>query len=185
MKRNTILQISAVTLKVLRVFTLIGMAASLAALVLHFTNPQLLAGWQQTENRGNLEFSYEISVTGENGETITSPQNNTASVLFNFIKAEAVLLLLALVFSRALRVLQSLKSWETFNEKNVEHFRRVGLYFLLIAPLMTFSYSNFSGTSSVSFNFPFSWLCAALSAFVLAEIFKEGQHLAEEQKLTV
>jgi hypothetical protein len=85
------------------------------------------------------------------------------------------------------QITTSVTKWRTFSQQNVLNFRKLGFWLLLTALTQVLSYAAFADGlgGKISVIVPFNWLVAALSAFVLAEIFKEGSQLAEEQKLTV
>ena len=186
MERNTILQLSTAVLKIFRFFMLASFLGLLAMLILYFTKPGLLDAVQIDFGQNQVGISLTSDETSPLAKKHALPQLTVAALLFNWLKFCAMLVLLTLLFQRALRIIQSLQNWKTFSQMNVHHFRSIGYYLLILAALASVNFLQFANSAgTLSFSLPLGWFAAALSAFVLAEIFKEGQQLAEEQKFTV
>ena len=110
---------------------------------------------------------------------------NTESLYFNYLKFTAILILLYLSINQFRTVLKSVRKLETFHQTNVTAFKKIGNYCLLIGGLSVFNYWKFSNHAISSFSIPFIILFVALISFILAEIFKEGNNLVEENQLTI
>ncbi|MGM1056302.1 MAG: DUF2975 domain-containing protein [Bacteroidota bacterium] len=110
---------------------------------------------------------------------------NTVSLYFNYLKYTAILIFLFLSINQFGKVLKSVRKLETFHQTNVQAFKKIGNYFLLMGGLSFFSYWEFGNYAISSFTIPFNILLVALIAYILAEIFKEGNNLMEENELTV
>ena len=110
---------------------------------------------------------------------------NKVSLYFNYLKYTTILIFLVLSINQFRRVLESVRKLETFHQTNVQAFKKIGNYCLLMGGLSVFSYLEFGNYAVSSFTIPFNVLFMALIAFILAEIFKEGNHLMEENELTV
>ncbi|MFN4761854.1 DUF2975 domain-containing protein [Gillisia sp. Q332] len=110
---------------------------------------------------------------------------NTVSLYFNYLKYTAILIFLFLSINQFRRVLKSVRKLETFHQTNVQAFKKIGNYCLLMGGLSVFSYWDFGNHAISSFTISFNILFVALIAFILAEIFKEGNNLMEENELTV
>lgn len=83
------------------------------------------------------------------------------------------------------KVIESVKEIKTFQERNVSSFRRIGKYLLISFILVSYSSFTFQQGGTSSFYISFELLIIALLAYIMAEIFKEGNKLSEENKLTV
>ena len=82
-------------------------------------------------------------------------------------------------------VLKSVENLETFKTTNVQAFQKIGVYCLIISGLSWITMWDFGNYHVSGFHLDFDFLIIALLAFIFAEIFKEGNQLMEENKLTV
>lgn len=90
------------------------------------------------------------------------------------------------VVNRLLEILKTLRESTPFVKENADRFRAVG-YALLIGEGAKFAFGFFSMIfrADIDINSSFiSWL-AIIAVFVLAEVFREGARMKEEQDLTV
>lgn len=83
------------------------------------------------------------------------------------------------------KVILSVKDLSTFQEINVSAFKRIGINFLIIACLSTIEFWDFGPVSKTGIKIDFHFFIIALLAFVVAEIFKEGNQLKQENELTI
>ena len=81
--------------------------------------------------------------------------------------------------------MQSVKSFKTFQKNNVYSFRKIGKYIFIIFLLSSYIKVRFQqgGISGTHINF--TPLLLGLVAFIMAEIFKEGNELEVENNLTI
>lgn len=177
-------------MKLLRAFAALGLLLSVSVGVFYFTCVECLPNWPiNFSTLDNTEISLQPNTEIDHGFTINDyplEKLSAVTLVFNLTQYSAFFILLILIFTKVLQVIGSLKNWKTFSQNNVHHFRKIGSFLLIIAALTSVGFMHSqSGQINLSFYLPISWLAAALSAFLLAEIFKEGQQLAEEQKLTV
>ena len=121
----------------------------------------------------------------EDSEVYTLSKLNTFSLYCNFIKFSAVLFLSFLCFSEFQKVIESVKELKTFQETNVLSFRKIGKYVLIIFIITCYSALTFQNGRISGFYFTPNLLILSLLAYIMAEIFKEGNNLEEENKLTV
>lgn len=121
----------------------------------------------------------------EDSEVYTLSKLNTFSLYFNFIKFSAVLFLSFLCFGEFQKVIGSVKELKTFQETNVLSFRKIGKYVLIIFIITCYSALTFQNGRISGFYFTPNLLVLSLLAYIMAEIFKEGNNLEEENKLTV
>lgn len=97
-----------------------------------------------------------------------------------------ILLTLTYLIFRALRsVLSSIRSLETFRNDNISAFQQIGKYALWIFFLTSFNLWIVPGDSNVNLNLALGPLLIAVFAFIMAEVFKEGNQLMEDSKLTI
>jgi hypothetical protein len=107
------------------------------------------------------------------------------SVYIIYIQMLAQLVLWILVVQEFLKVIQAVKLVQTFREQNVKSFQKIAAYLLWIFIISSFTFIAAGKTGHFSFDFSFTTLVLMLASYILAEIFKEGNRLYEEEQLTV
>ncbi|GEM_PF-4111107 len=105
--------------------------------------------------------------------------------LFTFFKLALIILCTILIISEILKVIQSIRSLDTFKQKNILAFRRMAQIFLGLFFIHMFSLVQTEGQVSFTFGLPLEYLIAMIGCYVLSEIFKEGNKLMEENQLTI
>jgi hypothetical protein len=81
--------------------------------------------------------------------------------------------------------MQSVKGIKTFGENNVLSFRRIGGFVIGYAILTSYTSISFENGGFRGFSLSFTPLFLILFAFIMAEVFKEGVLLKEENDLTI
>ncbi|TRO64458.1 DUF2975 domain-containing protein [Christiangramia sabulilitoris] len=109
----------------------------------------------------------------------------TGSLYFTFFKVTMIMTLTYLSLNQFEKVLKSVKDLKTFHQTNVNSLRRIGYYCLLITGLSIFNYWEFGVYAKSSISISLDVLLITLLAFILAEVFKEGNNLLEENQLTI
>ncbi|PCH75381.1 MAG: hypothetical protein COB98_09010 [Flavobacteriaceae bacterium] len=131
---------------------------------------------------------------------INDPSTNTVlpdSEVFTFYKLTAfglillisqwtlMLLIIFLSLKEFRKLIKSVENISTFQQQNVQAFRTIGKYLIIYFFLSNYSYYGFEQGTQLSYHLDLTSLVIALFAYILAEIFKEGNKLAEENSLTV
>lgn len=182
MERNRILNLSAWVFRILRGLVLILFVLILSGFIYWLFNPAALDSAIISTNGDDIKLRF---VTGETNQGYPLSAIHWSMALFHTLKYSVVLLLLYFIFGRGLRVIAAMDHFETFRRENVQHFKMVGALFLWLALLDTIDFFWVGGKFWFNFELPVTNLVAALVAFLLAEIFREGNRLMEEQELTV
>ncbi|MEX0968453.1 MAG: DUF2975 domain-containing protein [Bacteroidia bacterium] len=182
MERNQILKLSVLVFKALRVFCIIALGILAVVAVMWHISPDTLQSVYL--DKDTLYYQYSGQSAGTEAE-ISLNEMGQAAFYFNSLKLAIILLVLLYIFQRALRIIRSMKSLQTFRDNNVRQFQKIGSAFLVLALFNTFYFMEVSGHAVINFMVPFNSLLAALLGFLLAEIFKEGNRLMEENQLTV
>ena len=81
--------------------------------------------------------------------------------------------------------MESVKSLKTFQTNNVISFRKIGKYIFIIFLLTSYTSIQFENGGQSQIQFSFTPLLFMLFAFIMAEIFKEGNKLKVENDLTI
>lgn len=110
---------------------------------------------------------------------------NPWGLVVNALLIIAKLILILVIMEQVIKIIESIKSLETFHETNVLSFMTIGHMFIgifLIGILgIRFTDSGFH----LSFHLNLIPLLGTLAAYIMAEVFKEGHRLMEENKLTI
>lgn len=139
------------------------------------------------ENDSVIRFEREafLGQNAQDFEKLQVTEWKTVSLYFTYFKFITTLILLFLAIHQFGKVLQSVQRLKTFKAINVHAFRKIGYYCLGIAALSFFNYWDFENYTKSSISVSLDVILIALIAFILAEIFKEGNTLMEENQLTV
>ena len=101
--------------------------------------------------------------------------------IFTLIQNLALLFYLYKITGELSSVIKSINSLKTFTSENILAFKNISLYAIIIFGIQSIIISP----DKISFIVHFSTLVGSALAFILSEVFKEGQKLLEENELTV
>lgn len=134
-----------------------------------------------------LHLSSEIFIYDcVKGELVRpGPPERSLWTLWFFLENLIFYLILGVIFIYFGKILHSVRNGMVFRNEMPGWLRRIGLCFLIIAPLVIFHIGPTEKGFQFGTHMHLGYLLAGLFAFVLAEIFKEGSRLNEESKLTV
>jgi hypothetical protein len=131
------------------------------------------------------KFSYNNEKAPEDNEVYKIDKLTTVSSFFLYIEIALCMILSFLCLKEFQDVLQSVKRINTFEERNVTSFRKIGKYLFFIFILSSYSHLSFRNGDITSLSFSITLPCLIILSFIMAEIFKEGSMLSEEVNLTV
>lgn len=124
-------------------------------------------------------------VAPEDDKVFTLEKLTTGSLFILYIKYSIILVLIFLSVKEFQLVVESVKKIETFKIGNVRSFMRLGNYFFVLFLLFSVSVFGFEQGQISIISISFLPLVLMLLAFVMAEIFKEGNQLSEDNELTI
>ncbi|NQY27942.1 MAG: DUF2975 domain-containing protein [Flavobacteriaceae bacterium] len=139
-----------------------------------------------------LNKSYSDKWKDPYNEVYVLEKLTTTTIYLIYFKFTCIFILLFLSIKEFQNIIQSVKRLDTFRLNNILSFRQIGkysiLYFILTLLYFILSFNNTlyfgqGGFSQTSISF--TPLLFALISFILAEIFKEGNKLQQENELTV
>ena len=113
---------------------------------------------------------------------VTTDAGDYIEIAYNF----ATFAVMLFVVNRLLEILKTLRFGSPFVKENADRFRGVG-YALLIGEGAKLAFGFMSMLIDTEFKIntsPITWL-SIIAVFVLAEVFREGARMKEEQDLTV
>ena len=139
----------------------------------------------ETKISYSSKFTYGDEKKMEDSEVFVIDKLTKVSLYFCFIQYILFLYLSFLCVKEFQRVIESVKELKTFQDTNVLSFRKIGKYLLTMLLLTSYSYYGFERGVISEVSFSSTLLILSLLAYIMAEIFKEGNNLEEENKLTV
>lgn len=108
-----------------------------------------------------------------------------SSLYINYMKLGAVLLFIFLSTKEFQKIMESVKNLKTFHTNNAASFRKIGKYLFVIFLLISFVNVQFQQGGKSGIHIQLTPLILMLIAFIMAEIFKEGNLLQEDKDLTI
>jgi hypothetical protein len=194
MKKNALLNIAIIICKFFRLIYIVIFLMLTGLFVHSQINPSSYMNLDLNNKINEYDFSMNSyttdkiivnGVTPEDSEVFTFDKLKYSSLFFNFIKVTLVLFCSFLCLKEFQNIIESVKEIKTFQIRNVSSFRRIGKYLLVIFILMSYSSFTFQQGAISSFHISFTLLILPLLAYIMAEIFKEGKKLSDENKLTI
>lgn len=107
------------------------------------------------------------------------------SLYINYLKIMGILSLIFLTVKEFLNIIKSVKSIETFHQRNILSFQKMYKYQFVIFILSSVTIINAQEANFYSYSLQFTPIILSLAALIMAEIFKQGNQLLEENQLTI
>ncbi|MBC5775342.1 DUF2975 domain-containing protein [Pontibacter sp. KCTC 32443] len=194
MEKNRLLTLALVISNIAKVFFVLLIAAMSGVLVHWHISPETYKNVLLT-----IDSSNEVRYIFKNNDTITGPEDSISiadtgaalsqisniSFYFHFLQTVGHFIILILIVNQVTRIIRSVKALETFRGDNSQAFRKIGIYCVALALLGCIKWFEVSNHTRMSFSVGAIPLAFALGAFILAEIFKEGNKLYEAEQLTI
>lgn len=166
-------------------FTLLLVVAVYIAIVLvvvywHIA-PEAFAEWyiMHPFHAGSAAFLLQH---GPHADGMTLTDLGHGLVYWLVLRTTCFFVLAVLALRRVLRIVDSVRTAQTFYASNITHFRHLAWIGFLYAALSAFNVGMIAGESVVHFKLPFVPLLFALGCLVLAEIFREGERLRQDSE---
>ena len=128
---------------------------------------------------------WKANTNEDYNKIFTVDKLKTGSLYVMYLKLSLVLILLFLCIREFQKVIESVKGIKTFGENNVLSFRRIGRFILAYAILTSYTSMSFENGGFTGVYISFTSLFLVLFAFIMAEIFKEGFLIKQENDLTI
>jgi len=207
MKKNTLLALASVVGTVFSIMLIVALLAFTGFFIFYQIKPSAFEGVMVRAD--NQEIFYEKTVSREVQST-TGPGTNKikrtikvgkgvekgvavvplekvhlATLVYLYLQQIISLGLLYLITREVLKVINSVQVLDTFRTGNVQSFRRIGFMCLGLSLVQWVTFFMAEGHSTFGFSIEVTPLVFMLAAFILAEIFKEGNQLYEQEQLTI
>lgn len=186
MTKNYLLNIAISGCKILKIVFIVFFV-SLSFLFVHF---QIDKGFYKTINIDlkNSGFQYRKIESWDNTktqETYTLENVTTVSLVILYLQYSFVLFVLFLIVSEFQKIIQSVKKLNTFQNENIKSFRKIGNYLIIYLFISSFHFFLFEKSAITGISISFSVLGFIIFSFIMAEIFREGMNLKNENHLTI
>lgn len=198
MKRNLVLWLALLLSRFFAVLQLAVIAALTAVLVhWHFDRNAYADVYYGDSLYYNFKFktgvgsdaekliSFDLGQNSSSDSDIKLSQIRPFSLYLIYLKACAICWFTLLAALEFIKVLKSVEQLQAFQLRNVEAFRKIGKYTSFVFILSSVSLVVAQQSFKFGLAFQQTPLLVMLAAFILAEIFREGNRLHQEEQLTV
>jgi hypothetical protein len=198
MNRNRLLTISFTVCKILSMVLLVLLCAYACMFIHWHFNPgfyehvtigNILGNNTTSVSTDRISVTFvDLTTSGVKPDTekiFTLGHLNYFSFYLLFVQVISYFILSILIISEIQQVIQSVQEFDSFRIRNVISFRKIGLYCFLFFIVSGFLLVQTSEGNFLGLYFHLAPLGFMLASFVLAEVFREGNKLYEEQQFTV
>ncbi|GAB3200368.1 hypothetical protein ABID22_003572 [Pontibacter aydingkolensis] len=198
MERNKLLTIALAVSNIFRVLIIVFITLFTFGIIHYQFNPDLyskveLSGYN-FRTAANLSTSFYTSAfeftsaigtkPASRGPIYVQDASNLSLIIF-YLQHVIILAIWVLMLQQIARLIQSVKVLQTFRQNNSNVFRKIGRYCLLIFIMTGFRWMETENASYFGIYINYLPLMFMLGAFILAEIFDEGNKLYEAEQLTI
>ena len=154
------------------------------------TETWIIDGQKQKTLLSNIPFAKTTTEMGAiDGQKAENPftlnKMSTFSLYMNYIQFSAIAFLVLLILKEFITIITSVKLQNTFRSRNSKSFRKIGKYFLGIFILSAFVIVLAEQGRFYGFYIRLTPLIFTLAAYILGQIFNDGNALQEEHQFTI
>lgn len=190
MKKNNLLNFCILLCKGFCVLQVAAFVALTVAFIHFQVNPDYYDFKPAKFSSGDAMFSYSFT---EKWSAQPSPDNSELSLnqitvfslYLNYLQFSLMILFTFLSVREFVKVVTSVTRIETFRISNIYSFRKIGKYLLIVFILSGFSVIHFKEATFRSYSLHLMPLMLMIFSYIMAEIFREGNNLSEENQLTI
>jgi len=110
---------------------------------------------------------------------------NPTSLILNAIQALLLMALYITALAFLIKIIKSIKTIHAFRENTSRHFNTIGHIMLACFVISSFELTYVDPGFKFTFSLDLTFILLSFLSYVLAEIFKEGHKLWEENQLTI
>ena len=195
MTKNTLLNIAILVLRLLKSILIIATIVLTGLLVYAQIDKETFADKEivLSANPSLTRVSYIVSTVWKEDtkdakydlKPYTFGKLNTISLYINYFKGLIVAVLMFFILRAFERIMLSVKTLETFSRNNVKLFRHIAIYVVFVIILTSYTVLRFETGDQTISHISLTQVIYTLLAFIMAEIFKEGGVLKQENDLTI
>lgn len=194
MERNKLLTIALAVSNILRILIIAFITLFTFGIIHYQFSPDMYSGVELSDfdfkNSSSL-FTSSFEMTSVIGtkplshDAVKIQDASNLSLLVLYLQTVVILGIWILILQQISQLIKSVKALETFRESNSTTFRMIGRYCLLLFMVTGFRWMETENASYFGIYINYLPLLFMLGAFILAEIFKEGNKLYEAEQLTI
>ena len=189
MKKNRLLNIALGICKFTKLIYILSFIA-FTCLFIHFQIDRNYYNETHIKvNSSDIEFKFSDKwgeSANKSDENVFALNNITTTTIYAiYIKFSLVIIMIFMITNEFQKIIQSVKTLNTFKKNNVISFKKIGKYTLIYFLLTCYTVIDYHEGSKGQLQISFIPLILILISFIMAEIFKEGNILMEENELTV
>ena len=189
MKKIDVLKISALFCKVLYMIIVIVAIGTTVVFVHLQIDPQYYHQWNASFLSQKAMLSYKVferwnTDLAKEYTLLSLAKISKMSLILNYLQVMGILSLILFTIKEFSNVIESVRSIETFHQKNTLSFRKMYKYLFIIFILSSITIINAQEANFYSYSLQLTPLTLSVAALIMTEIFKQGNQLLEENKLT-
>ncbi len=194
MERNKLLSIALAVSNIFRILIIAFITLFTFGIIHYQFSPEMYSNIELSD----FDFKNSSSLSTSSFETTsvigTKPISHDAvkiqdasnlSLIVLYLQSVVILGIWILILQQISQLIRSVKALETFRESNSTTFRMIGRYCFMLFIISGFRWMETDTASFMGIYINYLPLICMLGAFILAEIFKEGNKLHEAEQLTI
>lgn len=190
MKRVAVLKIPTLLCAALYIFVTIAAICTTIVFIHIQIDPQYYSSWDAGWLAQNGILSYKVFESWNTGmskqETLLSfDRIKRISLYFNYLQILGVLSLILFTVKEFLNIIKSVELIETFHQNNIQSFAKMHKYLFVIFILSGITIVNAQEANLYSYSFHLTPFILSIAALIMSGIFKKGNQLLEENRLTI
>lgn len=138
-----------------------------------------------TVEKSSISYSNSRDIDDPATKNLTLDEMSTGSLYVTYVRFSILLLIVFLSIGEFKKIMISVQNRHTFQNNNVKSFRKIGTYCIIYFFVSSFYFYQFKEADFTGMSVSFTPALFALFAFIMAEIFKEGNSLLEDKELTI
>lgn len=185
--KNKFLKTFSVFLEIFRIIYIAAFALFLAVMVhWHFSpNTYNRVDVSSAFQAGSANASFELKADVNDPSVIPLGSLSYGMAWWLLVRSFLFFVLGLSIIHRIQGITRSIASLQTFYQGNIHHFRKIARLCFIMAFFSFFNFYAAEGDLQFDLGIPFITLLAALGSLLMAGIFKEGMHLAQDKELIV
>ena len=187
MNRSTTLKISLIFLQLLEILLFVLLVVFALTLVYSMINPDAFDAVKVNglAEPGFGSTNFKICATCMQDGLLSLNELSMTAKMWFLLRVSIFFVLTILIVRGFKKIVLSVKSKETFYEGNINNFKSLSRYGLIIAIFSSFNFLILPETFRINFDVPFGAIAFSLACLVLAYIFEEGKELTEDKNSIV
>lgn len=188
MAKNTIIRYSTLLTKFLLGLCILFFMVLTAGVILWHFDPGILHRVEVTDSfqtgYGVHDIRYHLD--GDMPADAVQPSElSRGMVWWLWLRGGFFLVITVLILRTVLQVLRSIAGIHTFYHDNIGHFRRMARLGFIAFAVSCFNVSTLDGDFRIVLDIAFGPLLFAVACLVLAEVFREGEQLLQENNMII